>query len=463
MDSPTSTTISLVSLGCPKNLVDSETILGELAAAGCVVSARIEDADVAIVNTCGFLAAAREESLAVISELVSLKQSGVLRRVVVAGCFAQRDGGDLRRQVPGVDAIIGLNDRDRLIQAVLGDGEFTANRPYAARRRELGRDVTADDTGRLRLTPRHTAYLRVSEGCSQGCSFCTIPAICGPYRSKDPEQVLAEARELIADGTVELNVIGQDTTSYGRDIGYDAGLAGLVRRLDALDGARWIRMMYAYPSSVTDAMIDAMADCEHVVKYLDLPLQHISDPILKAMRRGITRSQTERLLDRLRTRIENLAIRTTFIVGFPGETDAMFDELLTFVKAFGFDALGVFEYSRESGTPAARLDNEVPLETRRQRREQMMLAQQEIAFAANADCVGRSLTVLVDGVDPDGRCVARSAAQAPEVDSVCYLTDPRPAGELVAGVVTDWADYDLVVRPSPNTRRRRGRRTGAKR
>ena len=463
MASPSPTTVALVSLGCPKNLVDSETILGELAAAGCIVCAKADAAEVIIVNTCGFVAAAREESLSVIREAVALRDNGPVRRVVVAGCLAQRDGDDLRRQVPGVDAVIGLNDRAQLAQAVLGEGEFTAVRPYAARRRELGQDVTADDTGRLRLTPRHTAYLRVSEGCSQGCSFCTIPAICGPFRSKEPGRVLAEARELIADGALELNVIGQDTTSYGRDIGYDAGLAGLLREMNDLDGARWIRLMYAYPSSVTDELIEAMAVCDRVVKYIDLPLQHMADPILKAMRRGITRSQTERLLERLRARVEGLAVRTTFIVGFPGETDAMFEQLCAFVRAFRFDAMGVFEYSQEADTPAAALVNEVPPDLRRHRREQLMLAQQEIAFVANAGRVGESVDVLVDGVDTEGACVGRHAGQAPEVDSVCYLTDPRPAGTLVTGVVADWADYDLIVQPSPGGKRRRTGRAGAKR
>jgi len=464
MNAAPATTVALISLGCPKNLVDSEKILGQLAESGCVVGADPAEADVIVVNTCGFLAAARDESLGVIREALAHKSAGRARRVVVAGCLAQRDGESLRRQVPGVDAIVGVNNRDDLARAVTGGGAFTAVIGYRQRqRRQGGRDAVGDDRGRLRLTPRHTAYLRIGEGCGQGCSFCTIPAITGPFRSKPVEWVLAEARELIADGAVELNIIGQDTTSYGPDIGYAAGLAGLLRELDALPSVRWVRLMYAYPSTMTDAIIDALAECPRVVKYVDLPLQHISEPILAAMRRRITRADTEALLARLRSRVAGVAIRTTFIVGFPGESEADFAELLAFVKAFRFDAAGVFEYSKEAGTPAAALAGQVPAATAAERREALMLAQQAIALAANAASVGEAVEVLVDGVDSRGRCVGRHAGQAPEVDGVCYLTDPRPAGTMVRAEIVGSEDYDLIVRPagkapSPSRPRRRRRR-----
>jgi ribosomal protein S12 methylthiotransferase len=448
------TMVALVSLGCPKNLVDSEKILAELAEHGCVVCAEAADADVIVVNTCGFLEAAREESLNVIRDALAQKAAGAAKRVVVAGCLAQRDGAELGKLLPGIDAIVGVNNRDDIALAVTGKGKFTAAEGYKAHLRRLGQAgrPVLSDAGRFRLTPRHTAYLRISEGCGQGCTFCTIPAIRGPFRSKPLHQVLDEARELIADGTVELNIIGQDTTSYGLDIGYREGLAGLLRELDALQGVRWIRLLYGYPSLVSDAIIDALAECPRVVKYMDLPLQHIADPVLAAMRRRITRGETEALLERLRRRVPGLALRTTFIVGFPGETEADFHSLLGFVKAFRFDAVGVFEYSKEAGTIAAGLDGEVPPQVARARREALMLAQQEIVFAANAASVGGELEVLVDGVDARGRCVGRHAGQAPEVDSLCYLKARRPEGAFVAAEVVGWEDYDLVVRPTKSAK-----------
>ncbi len=451
-------TVALVSLGCPKNLVDSEKMLGSLAAEGCAIIADVAAADVIIINTCGFLAAAREESLGAMREAVALKRKGRARRVIVAGCLAQRDGRKLMRQVKGIDAVIGINNRDDLAAAVFQrndsrgrtasrhDRPIISVRSFADRRR-LGDATVGDDTGRLRLTPRHTAYLRIGEGCSQGCTFCTIPAITGPFRSKPPQQILDEAAELIADGAIELNIIGQDTTSYGRDIGFRGGLGALLRRLDKLPGVRWIRLMYAYPTGVDDSLIDALAECPRVVKYLDIPLQHIADPILKSMRRRITRAATEQLLQKLRRHVKNIAIRTTCIVGFPGETEKQFQELLAFAKDFRFDALGVFEYSREAGTSAARLRPAVKKAVAARRRDELMLAQQQIAFAANKAAVGRRLFVLVDGTDGNGRCIGRHAGQAPEVDSVCYLTARRRPGSIIKCQVVDWQDYDLIVQP----------------
>ena len=439
-------TVALVSLGCPKNLVDSEKMLGQLAQHGCVVGAEAGEADVIVVNTCGFLAAAREESLEVIREALKLKAHGKVRRVIVAGCLAQRDGQKLFKLVPGVDAVVGVNNRDDLASAVLGEGRTIAIDRYG-RAGQDGSNI-GDDTGRLRLTPRHTAYLRISEGCGQGCAFCTIPAIRGPFRSKPIEQVLQEARELVADGALELNVIGQDTTSYGRDIGYKAGLAGLLRQLNRVDGVRWVRLMYAYPSQLGDDTIAALAECGRVVKYLDLPLQHIANPILSAMRRRVTRHQTEELLERLRRRVPGITLRTTFIVGFPGETEADFQELLEFVQNFQFDAAGVFAYSKEPGTLAARLRPTVPNRVKQRRLEGLMLAQQQIAFTAAAGRVGESLEVLVDGMDSAGRCVARHAGQAPDVDSLCYLTSRRQAGKFVIATVAGTENYDLIVRPA---------------
>ena len=439
MSSSETCRVALVSLGCPKNLVDSEKIAAHLAEAGCLVGAPMDEADVVVVNTCGFLSAARDESLDVIDEALAQKELGSARRVVVAGCLVNRDGEALYQEAEGIDAIVGVCDREAIVAAVLGSGQTSSITPPSG--------AVGDDTGRLRLTLPHTAYLRISEGCSHRCTFCTIPTIRGPFRSKAPQDVLTEARELVDSGAFELNLIGQDTTGYGRDTAGQAMLACLLRELNAVDGVGWIRLMYAYPMALADELIDTMAECEHVVPYVDMPLQHISDPILRRMGRPVTRQQTETLLETLRARIKDLTIRTTFITGFPGEGEAEFAELLAFVEAFRFGAVGVFAYSPEEGTPAAKLDGTVPDELKAERAERIMLAQQRIVFEANAAAIGGRIDVLVDGADNDGVCIGRHAGQAPDIDSVCLLTDPREAGQLVGGEVVDWSDYDWVVQP----------------
>ena len=435
--------MALVSLGCAKNVVDSERMLAILAEGGCLVPASLDEADVIVINTCGFLQAARDESLEAIGAAMACKRAGRARRVVVAGCLASRDGEDLYRSAAGIDAVVGVNDREAILSAVLGRRRVT-------RLSSCGGGIH-DDRGRLRITPRHTAYLRVAEGCSRSCTFCTIPAIRGPFRSKAPQDVLAEARELVADGTVEMNVIAQDTTSYGGDLSAPAAdgwtLARLLRELDALPGAGWVRLLYSYPRRFTDELIDALAECPHVVEYVDLPLQHVADAVLKRMGRRVTRRRIEALLDKLRRRVPGIALRTTFIAGFPGETDGDFEELLAFVRDFRFDAVGVFAFSPEPGTPAADLPGQVPPELRAERAERLMLAQQAVCFAANSRTVGRCLDVLVDGADADGRCVGRHRGQAPEVDSACILTRPAEAGSIVPTAVVDWQDYDLIVEP----------------
>jgi ribosomal protein S12 methylthiotransferase len=429
--------VALVSLGCPKNLVDSEKMLGLLARQEFVVGGTMEEADVIVVNTCGFLGAAREESLGVIREALAHKAAGRVQRVVVAGCLVNRDGEKIFHDAPGIDAIVGVNDRERIVDAVRG--KKTEKKTRRNRKRWEG-----EDTERFRITPKHTAYLRISEGCSRKCSFCTIPAIRGPFRSKPIETVMKEARELIADGAVELNVIGQDTTGYGADLPGQVTLAKLLRKLDGLPGLEWLRLMYAYPWGFTDELLGAMADCRHVVPYVDVPLQHVSTSVLRRMRRGTTRRSIDGLLKKLRA-IEGMVIRTTFIVGFPGETNEEFQELLAFVKEAKFEAMGVFEYSQEEGTPAASMRGQIPASVKARRARQIMLAQQKIAFAANAAVVGSPITVLADGLDAQGRGVGRYYGQAPDIDSLCILDYPRPAGEFVAGTVAGWDGYDLEV------------------
>lgn len=436
------TRIALVSLGCPKNLVDSEMLLANLAGRDCVVGAPVEQADVIVVNTCGFLESARQESLGVIGEALARKRQGKVHRVVVAGCLVNRDAQKLFELASGIDAIVGVNDRDRIAQAVLGEGEFESITPNAPAKSAT---PSPSDSGRFRLTQRHTAYVRISEGCSQRCTFCTIPAIRGPYRSKAPRAILKEARELISDGARELNLIGQDTTTYGRDLPGTPTLASLLRSLDGLKGVKWIRLMYAYPRRFTRELMETIAACPYVVKYIDLPLQHINDDVLRHMGRGVTRAATQKLLDELRTTIPGLVLRTTFIVGFPGETERQFRELLKFVEDFRFDALGVFEYSPEEGTPSASMPRQISAKAKAGRARQIMLAQQEIALAANRRRVGQEIEVLVDGQDAQGRCVGRYYGQAPEIDSVCYLRRPRPAGRFVKTKIVASDGYDLIV------------------
>ncbi len=445
------TTVAFVSLGCAKNLVDSEKMLGQLAQSGCVLTNDESSADVIVVNTCGFLQSARTEAIDVIRDVVGQKTRGRCRRVVVAGCLVQREGHGLLDAVEGIDALVGVNNRDDIVRAVMEN---------ESPRAELGRPVVdvflsdyhpfvQTDQARLRLTPRHYAYLRISEGCNQKCTFCTIPSIRGPMHCKPPSVVLSEARELAADGAVEINLIGQDTTSYGEEFDEAFGLDRLLRGLNSVEGIEWIRLMYVYPSVLTDSIIEAVAACDRVVKYIDIPLQHINDRVLKAMHRRVTRRQTEDLLTRLRERIGGVHIRTTMIAGFPGETEAEFAELLEFVRDFRFDALGVFPFSPEPNTPAGRMKHQVSEAVTMKRVESLMLTQQEVAFALADERVGQTLRVLVDRATPDGKAVARHAGQAPQVDGVTLLENIETSPGRFLDVRCVRRDgYDLVALPT---------------
>lgn len=467
-------TVAFVSLGCPKNLVDSERMLGLLAEDGLVISPDAQAADAVVINTCGFLEASKEESLGEIRAAVELKKQGRVKRVIVAGCLVQRHKTKLLAEVPEIDRLVGVFDREHIVEAVRGTANpRQAHGHYLGKYHDLSQELAAakglksdgakqtktarlpvfeDDRARLRLTPRHYAYLRISEGCNQGCTFCTIPSIRGPMRSKPIDQILAEAAELAADGAVELNLIGQDTTSYGMDIGYAKGLAGLIRTLNrkvAKDVA-WLRLMYAYPSCFTDEMIDAIAQADRMVKYIDIPLQHINDEVLARMKRRVTRKQTETLLHKLRERIPGIAIRTTFIAGSPGETDAQHRELVEFVRDFGFEMMGVFPYSPEPGTPMGRMADQVPDDVKQARVEELMLAQQEVAFAKARAQVGRTIEVLIDDVPADRQSpiTARASWQAPEIDSCVFVKPTRAElhpGQIVPVKVTDYQNYDLIA------------------
>jgi len=445
--------VALVSLGCAKNLVESETMLGQLAQAGFLVTGDYSAADVIVVNTCGFLQAAQQEATEVICELEQYKRIGSCRALILAGCWAQLGGEALLERFPFVDAVIGVNDRHCLAEAIVqcleGRRLVTAN--AYGRRRALSADV-----GRLRLTPRHWAYLRISEGCSQKCSFCSIPAIRGPYRDKPMSAVLAEARELIASGARELVLIGQETTSYGSGSKRGGGLARLLRALDRLEGVDWIRLMYTYPANFADSTIRAIAECRHVVKYVDLPLQHISDRILRAMGRRIGRAETEALLEKLRRAVPGIAIRTTMLVGFPGETDRQFEELLDFVRQFKFDALGAFAFSPEPGTRAAAMADQVPEQEKLRRLDALMRLQRRIAGQLGRQRIGSEFDVYVEPSESNrSRYLrARSAFQAPEVDPVTLIhratsTERKtvPVGTKLRVKCTGVRGYDLIAEP----------------
>jgi ribosomal protein S12 methylthiotransferase len=465
--------VAFVSLGCPKNLVDSERMLGLLAEDGLAITPDAEQADVIVINTCGFLEASKDESLKEINDAIAMKKAGKCKRVVVAGCLVQRHKTKLLNDAPGIDRLVGVFDREHIVEAVRGKenprqehGHFLGKYHDLSRELAQAQGLSADvketkttrlpvfenDRARLRLTPRHYAFLRMSEGCNQGCTFCTIPSIRGLMRSKPLEQILLEAEELAADGAVELNLIGQDTTSYGTDISYAPGLSGLLQTLDKrLKDVHWLRLMYAYPSCFTDEMIKTIADSAKVVKYIDMPLQHISDEILTNMRRRVTRKEIETLLGKLRKWVPGIAIRTTFISGTPGETDAQHNELVQFVRDFGFEMMGVFPYSREPGTPMARMDNQVDDKVKQARVEELMLAQQDVAFAKAESMAGQTIEVLIDrpaGRDEEDGYVARSQAQAPDIDSCVFVngngTELHP-GQLVNVRVTDYQNYDLVA------------------
>lgn len=469
--------VAFVSLGCPKNLVDSERMLGLLALDGLAITPNAADADAIVINTCGFLEASKTESMAEIRDAVQMKKDGKCQRVVVAGCLVQRHKTKLLADEPGIDRLVGVFDREHIVEAVRGKtNPRQEHGHFLGKYHDLSRELAAlsdeetkrrsdeqekesktnrlpvfeNDKGRLRLTPRHFAYLRISEGCNQGCTFCTIPSIRGLMRSKPIEQIVAEARELAADGAVELNLIGQDTTSYGTDIGYAPGLAGLLRTLDKeLKDVHWLRLMYAYPSCFTDEMIRTLADCSRVVPYIDMPLQHINDDVLTKMRRRVTRKEIETLLAKLRKWIPGIAIRTTFIAGSPGETEAQHEDLVRFVKDFGFEMMGVFPYSQEPGTPMGRMAEQIPDDVKRQRVEELMLTQQQVAFARSKSMVGQTVEALIDrpaGRDEEDGYVSRTKHQAPDIDSVTFVHgEGLHPGQLVTVKVTDFQAYDLVA------------------
>ncbi len=434
--------MGLVQLGCAKNQVDGEEMLGALAGTrGEAVQfvADKADADVLIVNTCGFINSAKEESIAAILDAVRRKERGQVSKVIVTGCLAQRYGSDLAKEIPEVDAFLGIES-----------GPAIGNVVFGSRPRQINLVETVADKyplipqARLRATATPwTAYLKISEGCDHSCTFCAIPGIRGKHRSKPIERLVEEARQLAASGAKELNLVAQDTTAYGMDLYGRLALPELLTALADVDGIQWLRLLYCYPTMVRQPLLDVLRDLPQVIPYIDMPLQHGDDQMLKAMKRGGSVEQYKRLFGKMRETLPNLTLRTTFLVGFPGETDAHFASLLDFVAEMRFDRLGVFTYSAEEGTPAFALDNPVPNKVMRVRRDALMAAQQSISLQNNQKWLGRKLDVLVEarrGAD----AIGRSFRDAPEIDGMVTVKNCDAApGTFVAARVCAAEPYDL--------------------
>src|SRR6188474_2863071 len=458
--------VGLVSLGCPKNLVDGEVMLGYARDAGHEITADSSDADVIVVNTCAFIDNAKQESIDTILEMAQQKRDGRCSRLVVTGCLAERYRDELRQEIPEIDAVLGTGEVPGIVEALtpisdtrspISDALKTTNaevQPLKFHKRHIGHR-TSDighrpaptylydaSTPRVITTPKHFAYVKVAEGCDYTCAFCIIPTLRGEYRSRTRESVVTEARALADQGVKELLLISQDTTFYGIDRQERGALARLLRQLNAIDGLEWVRLLYLYPTTIDDDTLAAMAECDKVCNYIDLPLQHASDAVLKRMKRPGTRKTYDRLLTRIRDRVPGVALRTTFIVGFPGETESDVDQLSAFVRDHAFDHLGVFTYSHEEGTSAFALDDDVPGRAKTARRARVMGLQKRLVQKRQRDRIGDRVRVLVDGPSSDHDLVlkARLSTQAPDIDASVYLTECDPS-RFRAG---DFVDVEIV-------------------
>jgi ribosomal protein S12 methylthiotransferase len=468
------TKVGMISLGCAKNLVDAEIMLGSVLERGMEITSRTEDADVLVVNTCAFIDSAKEESIEAILEA---HQERVLnkrtdQKIIVSGCMAQRFAKELRESIPEVDAFVGLDQVGELgaiVEKILWSpcrlrDSNGVSLPRQLRPPEDETDallftrarptyIPDYDTPRFRLTPAHSAYVKIAEGCNHPCSFCVIPQMRGRHRSRSPHSVLAEIHGLVIEGVREINLISQDTTYYGMDLwDQKAGpcqpidstrgptLAALLHEIQKIEGDFWVRLLYTHPAHWSDELIETIAECNKVARYIDIPLQHIDDSMLERMRRETTQAHIEDLIHKLRVGIPGIALRTTFIVGFPGETDAQFEMLLGFIRRIRFDRLGIFEYSQEEGSRAARMPNQIPAKVKNERHRTAMLLQRQIAHEIARSKIGGKLKLLVD--QPH---IARSEADAPDVDARVALSRPAPVGEFIWRRITDSHGYDLLA------------------
>jgi ribosomal protein S12 methylthiotransferase len=481
--------IGFISLGCPKNLVDGEVMLGLAQQAGHEITPAADDADVIVVNTCAFIDNAKQESIDAILEMAQQKRHGHCTRLVVTGCLAERYREELQKEIPEIDAVLGTGDVEAIVGAIEARAAERAAAPVVFHRRSpssarvptlhpptstlhpppstlhpptstlqpptsnLPTYIYDADTPRVITTPKHFAYIKIAEGCDYTCAFCIIPTLRGKYRSRTANSIVREAQSLAARGVKELLLISQDTTFYGIDRGERGELARLLRRLETVDGIEWIRLLYLYPTTITDDVLDAMAECDKVCRYVDLPLQHASAAVLRRMRRPGNRKTYDSLLSRIRARVPGVTLRTTFIVGFPGETEADFRELESFVEETRFDHIGVFTYSHEEGTRAFAVADDVQAATKRARRKRLMERQQRIVETSQQARIGSDVRVLIDGPSAEHELVVqgRLEGQAPDIDPVVYLTDCDPAelaaGDLINARVVAAQGYDLLVAP----------------
>lgn len=439
--------VGMVSLGCPKNTVDSEGLLGDLVGHGFEITSNEEEADVIIVNTCGFIGPAKKESIDTILAMAQLKTDGKCRQLIVTGCLAERHGEELVKEIPEIDHLLGVNQYPMLKELLNGsDGK----NPSAGQRNLVNAPAQHYETyaDRVLTTPFYSAYVKIAEGCSNKCAFCIIPKMRGPFRSRPMDSLVDEVRTLAARGVKEFNLISQDTTMYGIDLRMKNGLADLLESLNDVDGVEWIRLLYCYPTFVKPELIEAIGRLEKAVNYLDIPLQHSHDFMLKHMRRQETEKQVRVMIDDVRNKIPDVALRTTFIVGFPGETDSHFDHLIQFVKDIEFDHLGSFTYFNEEGTAAYDYKDQVPQAVIEERKSELMKTQREIAIRKNAARIGRVYPVIVEGVDESENFLltGRLPFQAPEIDGQVIIENTIcDAGQIIPMKITGSLDYDLVA------------------
>ena len=446
--------VGFVSLGCPKNLVDSEVMMGTLQQAGYEITNSADEAETVVVNTCGFIESAKQESIDAILEATRLKDEGKVKRVIVAGCLVERYRDDLMKELPDVDAFIGTNEVTRILEAADEEKNFRSL-PLLPIGNKTATYLYDFDTPRFRATESHTAFIKIAEGCDRPCAFCSIPSMRGSFRSRRFGSIIEEARNLATQGVKEIVLIAQDSSRYGEDLGEVDALAALIRALGEIEELEWVRVMYAYPTHISDAFLAALAETPKAVKYLDMPLQHGSRNVLKLMKRGGTRESLERLIARVRERVPGIAIRTTFITGFPGETDEDFEELMTFVRNCRFDNVGVFTYSDEEGTPAFDLPNKVDAKVAKQRRSRLMKEQAKISRQLNRAKVGKTFPIMFEGLSEESDLLfqGRLQGQAQEIDGHILINDmpddfePR-AGEIYDVELTEALEYDLIGRIS---------------
>jgi len=442
--------VGFISLGCPKNLVDSEVMMGQLKQKGYQITADATEADTLVVNTCGFIDSAKKESIEAILEAAKLKTGGNATRLVVAGCLVERYRDELKAEMPEVDAFIGTSQINDIL-TVCDPAINTRSLPILPLGSQSATYLYDESTPRILATPSHYAFIKIAEGCDRPCGFCFIPQMRGHFRSRRFGSIVAEAHQLAEEGVKELILVAQDSSRYGEDLGKQDALARLLRELSQTEGIKWVRVMYTYPTHISDAFLDVMAEEPKAVKYLDMPLQHASQSVLKLMKRGGNRASLERLIERVRQRVPGIGIRTTFITGFPGETENDFEELVAFVNNVEFDRVGVFTYSDEEGTPAYELPHKVAPKVAKKRRDLLMKAQAKISKRRNSARIGHTVRVLFEGDSEESDLLwqGRLETQAPDIDGCVLINDvpegfiPSP-GEMVNVLITEAQEYDLV-------------------